>query len=236
METLIESNIAQVRQQILAACSISGRSIDEITLLAVSKTKPVEMLVAAHKAGATEFGENKVQEIVAKAEVLGTEDYHFHMIGHLQKNKVKKAVELSCMIHSVDSLELAQCIQKEAQKLGKCQDILLEINVAGEESKYGITLAEAEPLLRQLAPLQNIRVRGLMTVAPYTANPEENRIFFRKLRQLLIDINGQSIDNINMDVLSMGMTGDYTVAIEEGATHIRVGTGIFGERDYSKKE
>lgn len=235
MKATIKNNIQFVRQNISDACSRANRPISSVTLLAVSKTKPIDMLIAAHNAGATEFGENKVQEIVEKSTALGTEDYHFHMIGHLQKNKVKKAVLLSCLIHSVDSLELAEVIQKEAEKINKVQDILLEVNVAEEDSKYGLTLSNVEPLVREIASFPNIRVRGLMTVAPYTDNPENNRIFFRKLRQLLIDINGKSIDNITMDILSMGMTGDYSVAIEEGATHVRVGTGIFGERDYSTK-
>ncbi len=236
MESMIYNNMQTVRKNISDACKRSQRPISSVTLLAVSKTKPIAMLVAAHKADATEFGENKVQEIVEKSAVLGTEDYHFHMIGHLQKNKVKKAVLLSCLIHSVDSLELAEVIQKEAEKINKVQEILLEVNVAEEDSKYGLSLSDVEPLVRKIAAFPNIRVRGLMTVAPYTENPENNRIFFRKLRQLLIDINGKSIDNISMDILSMGMTGDYSVAIEEGATHIRVGTGIFGERDYSTKD
>lgn len=233
---MIRNNLEQVREQIRLACKRAGREETSVTLLAVSKTKPVEMLVEAHECGATEFGENKVQEIVEKAERLGTEDYHFHMIGHLQKNKVKKAVLLSVMIHSVDSLELALCIDREAEKLSKRQDILLEVNVAEEDSKFGIKAEEVEPLVREIARLSHVRLRGFMTVAPYTDNPENNRKYFKEMHDLLVDINGKCIDNVHMDILSMGMSGDYTVAIEEGATHIRVGTGIFGERNYQTKE
>lgn len=233
---MIRNNLEQVREQIRLACKRAGREEASVTLLAVSKTKPAEMLVEAHECGATEFGENKVQEIAEKAERLGTEDYHFHMIGHLQKNKVKKAVLLSVMIHSVDSLELARCIDREAEKLSKRQDILLEVNVAEEDSKFGIKTEEIEPLAREIARLPHVRLRGFMTVAPYTENPEDNRKYFREMHDLLVDINGKCIDNVHMDILSMGMSGDYTVAIEEGATHIRVGTGIFGERDYRTKE
>ncbi len=233
---MIRNNLEQVREQIRLACKRAGREETSVTLLAVSKTKPAEMLVEAREYGATEFGENKVQEIAEKAERLGTEDYHFHMIGHLQKNKVRKAVSLSVMIHSVDSLELAQCIDREAEKLSKRQDILLEVNVAEEDSKFGIKAEEAETLVREIARLPHVRLRGFMTVAPYTDNPENNRKYFREMHNLLVDINGKCIDNVHMDILSMGMSGDYTVAIEEGATHIRVGTGIFGERDYRTKE
>lgn len=233
---MIRNNLEQVRARLRLACERAGRDEASVTLLAVSKTKPAEMLMEARRCGATEFGENKVQEIVEKAERLGTEEYHFHMIGHLQKNKVRKAVQLSVMIHSVDSLELAQCIDREAEKLSKRQDILLEINAAGEDSKFGIRPEETEPLVREIARLPHVRLRGLMTVAPYTDDPENNRKYFKQMHDLLVDINGKCIDNIHMDVLSMGMSGDYAVAIEEGATHVRVGTAIFGERNYRTKE
>ncbi len=233
---MIRENLDKVTEEIRRACQRAGRAEESVTLLAVSKTMPAEMLEEAHAWGVTEFGENKVQEIVEKAEKLGTQAYHFHMIGHLQKNKVKKAVQLSVMIHSVDSLALARCIDKEANRLGKRQDILLEVNIAQEESKFGVRASDVPELAKEIFKLPNVCLRGLMTVAPYTAFPEENRKYFREMHNLLVDINRQNMDNRPMDILSMGMTGDYPIAIEEGATHVRVGTGIFGERYYAAKE
>ena len=155
------------------------------------------------------------------------------MIGHLQRNKVKYLMDKAVMIHSVDSAALAQTISKEAVKAGRVMDILLEVNAAEEESKFGLTCADVLPLVREIAPLPGIHICGLMTVAPFTDDPETNRVFFRKLRDLSVDIGRESIDNVSMHILSMGMTGDFEVAIEEGATHIRVGTAIFGKRNYN---
>ena len=154
------------------------------------------------------------------------------MIGHLQRNKVKTVIKEACLIHSVDSIRLAEQISKDAATLGISVPVLLEVNIACEESKYGFKAEETEAALVEIAKLPNITVRGLMTSAPITDNPEDNRIYFKALKQLCVDINAKNIDNINMDVLSMGMTNDYVIAVEEGATHIRVGTAIFGHRDY----
>lgn len=230
----IKNNLTQVEENICNACKRSGRKRSEVTLIAVSKTKPVEMMKVCVENGMTVFGENKVQELCEKYEIL-PESMHWHMIGHLQRNKVKYITGKVELIHSVDSLRLAETISEDAVKKGIHVDVLIEVNVAQEDSKFGVSMEETEALLQQIAVLPNIYVKGLMTIAPYTTNPEENRIVFRNLKQLSVDIDKKNIDNISMSVLSMGMTGDYEVAIEEGATMVRVGTGIFGERDYSKK-
>ncbi|HIS47551.1 MAG TPA: YggS family pyridoxal phosphate-dependent enzyme [Candidatus Scybalocola faecigallinarum] len=227
----IAQNIKIVRDNIEKACSRCGRDPKEVTLIAVSKTKPVEDVRAAMAAGMEYFGENKVQELTMKMDTI-TEPLHWNMIGHLQKNKVKYIVGRAELIHSVDSLDLAQKIQSEAAKKNAVANILLEVNVSGEESKFGIRPEQLEDLVRQIAVLPNVHIKGLMTVAPFTEDPEENRQYFRNLRNLAVDIKSKNIDNVTMSVLSMGMTGDYMVAIEEGATMVRVGTGIFGERNY----
>ena len=225
-------NYKEVEKHIEAACKRAGRKREEVTLIAVSKTKPVSMIEELLSLNVIEFGENKVQELTAKAEIIPA-NLHWHMIGHLQRNKVKYIVDKVCLIHSVDSLRLAEEISKEAQKKQVTSKILIEVNIAEEESKFGISASEVLPLIEKISLLPNITVQGLMTIAPYVENPEENRWIFRKLRNLSIDIKGKNFDNVTMDVLSMGMTGDYEVAIEEGATHVRVGTGIFGERNYT---
>lgn len=231
----MEQNIAQVRQNIAQATKKAGRNPEDILLLAVSKTKPVEQIKEAVSYGLTSLGENKVQEIMDKYEPMG-EGIHWHLIGHLQTNKVKYIIDKVDMIHSVESIRLAEEIEKRAAAKNKVMDILVEINIAQEESKFGIPVNEVESFLQELSKFSHICIRGLMTVAPFVENPEENRLYFRKMRELLVDINAKKIDNINMDVLSMGMTGDYMVAIEEGATIVRVGTGIFGERYYPNKQ
>ena len=225
-------NYKEVEKHVEEACKRAGRKREEVTLIAVSKTKPVSMIEELLPLKVTEFGENKVQELTAKAEVLPA-NLHWHMIGHLQRNKVKYIVDKACLIHSVDSLRLAEEISKEAQKKQVTANILIEVNVAEEESKFGVSTEEALSLVEQVSLLPNIAVKGLMTIAPYVENPEKNRWIFQKLKNLSIDIKGKNFDNVTMDVLSMGMTGDYEVAIEEGATHVRVGTGIFGERNYT---
>ncbi len=231
----IEQNIAQVRQNIKQAAEKAGRNPDDILLLAVSKTKPVEQIKEAVSCGLTSLGENKVQEIMDKYEPMG-EGVHWHLIGHLQTNKVKYIIDKVDCIHSVESIRLAEEIEKRAAAKEKVMDILVEVNIAQEESKFGIAVNAVESFLQELSNFSHIRVRGLMTVAPFVENPEENRGYFRKMRELLVDINAKKIHNINMDVLSMGMTGDYMVAIEEGATIVRVGTGIFGERYYPNQQ
>lgn len=232
-EDMLEKNYDNVAQKIQNACERSGRDCNEVTLIAVSKTKPIEMLTPIYEHGCRDFGENKVQELTAKYEEL-PKDIRWHMIGHLQRNKVKYIVDKVYMIHSVDSLRLAEEISKEAVKKNVTVKILIEVNVAMEETKFGLTLAETTDLVKSIAPLPGLSIEGLMTIAPFVENAEENRQYFQKLKELSVDIMTKNIDNVNMNVLSMGMTGDYEVAVEEGATYVRVGTGIFGERDYSK--
>ena len=230
--SMVVENLAEVEKHICEACARAGRSLDEVTLIAVSKTKPVSMIEELLPGGTRDFGENKVQELVDKYEVL-PKDIHWHLIGHLQRNKVKYVVDKACLIHSVDSMRLAETISEEGVKKGVTVSVLIEVNVAGEESKFGVTLEETEGLVREIAKLPSIQIKGLMTIAPYVEDPEENRVHFSRLKQLSVDIKNKNIDNVSMDVLSMGMTGDYQVAIEEGATMVRVGTGIFGERNYN---
>ena len=230
---MITENLEQVQRNINKACKLAGRDPKEVTLIAVSKTKPVSLLQEAYDAGARFFGENKVQEIMDKYSQL-PQDIQWHMIGHLQRNKVKYIVDKAALIHSVDSLRLAQQISQEAQKKGVESDILIEVNVAEEESKFGLSTEEVIQMVEEISKLPSVHIKGLMTVAPFTDNPEENRPYFRNLKQLAVDIAEKNIDNVTMSVLSMGMTGDYEVAIEEGATMVRVGTGIFGARIYSK--
>lgn len=229
---MIKENINYVEQVIDKACNESGRNRSEVTLIAVSKTKPVEMLQEAYETGCRDFGENKVQELVDKYEVM-PKDIRWHMIGHLQRNKVKYIVDKVYLIHSVDSLRLAEEISKEAVKKNVNVNVLIEVNAAGEETKFGTTTEEAKQLVRDVAKLPNVYIKGLMTIAPMVDEAEENRQFFKQLKKLSVDIAAENIDNVSMEVLSMGMTGDYSVAVSEGATLVRVGTGIFGERNYS---
>ena len=229
---MISDNIRKVEEKIAQSCERVGRADNEVTLIAVSKTKPVALLKQAYDAGIRDFGENKVQELVDKLPQL-PDDIRWHMIGHLQRNKVKYIIDKVWLIHSVDSLRLAQEISREAVKRQITANILVEVNIAEEGSKFGAAAQEAEELVEAISRLPGICVKGLMTVAPYVEDAEQNRGFFRKLKQLSVDIAEKNIDNISMNILSMGMTGDYGVSVEEGATYVRVGTGIFGERDYS---
>ena len=226
---MIKEHLTEVKERIEQACIRSGRNPGEVTLIAVSKTKPVPMLEEAYAAGARDFGENKVQEIAAKKPEL-PEDIRWHMIGHLQRNKVGQVLGKAVLIHSVDSLRLARQIETDAAKAGLDVDILLEVNVAREESKYGFMLEEVEDAIMQIKDFSHVHIKGLMTIAPFVDNPEENRGIFKKLFEFAVDIDKKNIDNVTMGVLSMGMTGDYEVAVEEGATMVRVGTGIFGVR------
>ena len=229
---MLADNYRQVLNNIQDACQAVGRDPKEVTLVAVSETKPVEMLQQVYDAGARVFGENKVQEIMDKYDHLPG-DIRWQMIGHLQRNKVKYIVDKVDMIHSVDSYRLAQTIETEAAKKNVTVSVLLEVNVAEEESKFGLKMDEVLPLVQQISELPHVQVKGLMTIAPFVSNPEDNREIFRKLKKLSVDIEAKNINNTTMSVLSMGMTGDYMVAVQEGATMVRVGTGIFGERDYS---
>lgn len=210
---------------------MAGKNEEEVTLVAVSKTKPIDLLMKAYECGCRHFGENKVQELVSKYEAM-PKDIKWHMIGHLQRNKVKYIVDKVALIHSVDSLRLAEEISREAVKKDVEAAILIEVNVSQEDSKFGVSVDDSLSLIRQVSLLPNIQIKGLMTIAPYVENPEENKPYFEILRQLAVDISNKNIDNVSMNVLSMGMTGDYMVAIKEGATIVRVGTGIFGQRQY----
>ena len=227
---MIRENLENVQGKINDAAKRAGRT-DTVTLIAVSKTKPVSMIEDAYNCGIRDFGENKVQEITDKFPQL-PDDIKWHLIGHLQTNKVKYIIDKVAMIHSVDSEKLALEISRQAVKHGVTVDVLIEVNVAQEESKFGVTVEEAPALIEKISTLCGIRVRGLMTVAPFVNDPELNRPVFSALRPLLVDIDSKNIDNVCMDCLSMGMSGDYTVAIAEGATFVRVGTSIFGEREY----
>lgn len=229
---MLTENYDLVQGKIKRACEEAGRDSSAATLIAVSKTKPVSMLREIYDHGCRDFGENKVQELLEKYEQL-PKDIRWHMIGHLQRNKVKYIVDKVYMIHSVDSLRLAEEISKEAVKKGVTVKILVEVNVAMEESKFGATVEDTIELVEAISKLPNVSIEGLMTIAPYVDNPEDNRIYFQKLKELSVDITHKNTHNVSMGILSMGMTGDYEVAAQEGATYLRVGTGIFGERDYS---
>ncbi len=227
---MIRENLEQINKNIENACKNSGRELSEVHLIAVSKTKPVEMLKEAYDAGCRLFGENRVQELTEKMPVL-PDDIKWHMIGHLQTNKIKYIIGKVALIHSVDTLHLAEAIDKEAAKAGCTQDVLIEINVAGESSKFGTADMDVnKQLIKDVSGLKNLKLKGLMTVAPYTDDPEENRVYFKALKNLADDMR-EYFDG--EPVLSMGMTGDYMVAVEEGATYVRVGTGLFGERNYN---
>ena len=228
---MLSNNLQKVEQNIQAACAKSNRVREEITLIAVSKTKPVSMLQEIYDLGIRDFGENKVQELSEKHPQMPY-DMNWHLIGHLQTNKVKQVIDKACLIHSVDSIRLAEAIEKEAAKKDRIVNILLEVNVAEEESKFGFKVDEVMSAIHQIASFSHVKIKGLMTIAPFVENPEQNRSVFAQLKKLSVDIAEENIDNVSVDILSMGMTNDYQVAIEEGATMIRVGTGIFGEREY----
>ena len=230
----MKEGLEDTQQAIINAARRAGRDPSEVTLVAVGKTKPASMIQELYDLGVRDFGENKVQELTAKYEEL-PKDIRWHMIGHLQSNKVKYIVDKVAMIHSVDSLRLAQVIEKEAVKKNVDHvDVLLEVNVSGEESKYGMTPAEVEEQIDQFLDLERVKIRGFMTVAPFSEDPEEVRPYFKRLKQLSVDIQNKTIDNnIDVGLLSMGMSGDFEAAIEEGASFVRVGTRIFGARNYA---
>ncbi len=228
---MLAENLQNVENHIQAACARANRVRSEVTLIAVSKTKPVPMLEEVYAEGIRYFGENKVQELTDKYDKL-PDDVKWHLIGHLQRNKVKYIVDKVDLIHSVDSVRLAETIEQEAAKKNVIVPILIEVNVAEEESKFGLKVNEVMSVIEEISKFSHIRIRGLMTIAPYVENPEKNRPVFARLRKLSVDIAEKNIDNVSVEILSMGMTNDYEVAIEEGATMVRVGTGIFGERNY----
>ncbi len=225
----VEDNIRHVRVTMAEAARRSGRPASAIRLMAVTKTVNDDLILAAIRTGVEIIGENYVQEAKRKIEKLGKSG-EWHLIGHLQTNKVKYAVHLFDMIHSVDRLELAAELDRRARAAGRVIPILIEVNVGGEKSKSGVPLASAPDLVRRVAPLENLSIRGLMTMPPWFDDPEESRPYFRTLRELRDKIAGEAVPRVEMLELSMGMTGDYAVAIEEGATIVRIGRGIFGER------
>ena len=229
---MLKDNLLQVQSNIKAACERAGRSYNDETLIAVSKTKPLSDIEELITLGINEYGENKVQELTMKYEDV-SKPVNWHLIGHLQTNKVKYIVDKACLIHSVDSVHLAKAIEKEAAKHDIVCNILIQVNIAHEDTKFGIDENNIYSILEEIKDYKHIKVKGLMTIAPFVENPEENRVHFRKMNQLLLDIKSKNIDNIDMHILSMGMTNDYEVAIEEGSTMVRVGTGIFGERNYN---
>ncbi|MBR4341608.1 MAG: YggS family pyridoxal phosphate-dependent enzyme [Lachnospiraceae bacterium] len=235
-EKELKENLDFVESKICEAAAKANRERNDIKLISISKTNPVEVLEYAVNAGVRVFGENKVQELVTKMDYFdakGINDIEWHLVGHLQSNKVKYIIGRVKMIHSVESEKLAAVIDQESKKKNVITDILVEVNIGSEDSKFGITAEEAPEFIEKISKFENIRVKGLMCIAPYTSDPEENRKFFIQMKKLSVDIANKNIHNVTMNNLSMGMTGDYTVAIEEGATMIRVGTGIFGKRDYS---
>ena len=228
----VTENLKIVENKISAAAEKSGRKRSDVLLVAVTKTHPPKMINEAIKAGVTDIGENKPQEIRDKYDdVLKV---NWHMIGHLQTNKVKYVVGRCVLIHSVDSVKLAEEIDRQAQKMGIVQDILIEVNISGEETKSGINPEEIYEMLDIVKDFQNIRVRGLMTIAPKTNNSITSKLHFDNIHKLFVDIRQKKYDNISMDYLSMGMSGDYEQAIECGANIVRVGSAIFGARNYSK--
>lgn len=226
----IKAQLEKVTQRIRTACEKSGREPESVRLVAVSKTIPTEGVRAAIDAGVDTLGENYIQEARQKFEALGTHPVSWHFIGHLQSNKAKYAVRMFDLIHSVDSIKLAREISKRAANLGKVQNILVQVNISMEATKSGATVKGTQDLLLALAEMDHIAVRGLMTMPPFFDHPERARPYFQALRNLSGDIEALNISTVSMDELSMGMTGDFEVAIEEGATLVRIGTAIFGER------
>ena len=226
---MLKENLKNVQNNIKKACERVGRKPEEVTLVAVSKMKPLSDIEELLETGQLEYGENYVQELCDKYENI-SKPVHWHMIGHLQKNKVRQVIDKAVLIHSVDTVGLAEQIEKEAVKRDLDVSILLEVNVAGEVSKFGFAPEEVEEAAREIAKYPHVHIQGLMTIAPFVENSEENRGVFKKLYELYVDMKRKNIDNVTMNVLSMGMTGDYQTAIEEGATMVRVGTGIFGTR------
>ena len=226
---MVKENLQEVIHNMEIACKNSGRDMKDVTLIAVSKTKPNDLIMEVYESGIRDFGENKVQDLVKKSEEL-PKDIRWHMIGHLQTNKVRQLLGNTVLIHSIDSIRLADTIDTEAKKKNIHVDGLLEINVAKEASKYGFIEDELEEVLPIFARYKNLHIKGFMTIAPNVDDAEENREIFKKFKKMSVDINQKNYDNIEVRFLSMGMTGDYVVALEEGADFVRVGTGIFGKR------
>ncbi len=228
----IAGNIEKVRAKIEKAAARSGRNPKDITLMAVTKTMPAEAVAAAFDCGVTLFGENRVQELIEKLPLLDMTGRSAHIIGHLQTNKVKYIIDKVDMIQSLDSLHLAKEIDRQAEKTGKTMDVLIEVNIGREESKSGVLQSELFEFVNYVAEFKHINIRGLMAIPPVEADLEKTRPYFAQIRKLFIDIAAKKSDNINMNILSMGMSSDFEIAIEEGSTLVRVGTSIFGKRNY----
>jgi len=226
----IAENIARVQERIAAACRRAGRATSDVKLLAVTKTVAPDRIRLAYEAGLRDFGENRVQEAAAKRPALSDLTVTWHLIGHLQSNKAKPARELFHWIHSVDSLHLAERLHRAAVSSGDRLPVLLEVNLGGETTKSGVGENEVMPLAEQLASLETLEIRGLMVIPPFFEDPEQARPFFQRLRQLARGVEARGIPNVSIEQLSMGMSHDFEVAIEEGATMVRVGTAIFGPR------
>lgn len=227
----ISENIESVRNIVKATAKACGRNPEDIKIIAVSKTKPVSMMKEAKDAGMCEFGENRPQEIVRKYPEFENENVKWHLIGQLQKNKVRHIIDKAELIHSVDSLDLALEINKRAELIDKVQDVLIQVNISGEETKSGVSASECVELCREISALKNVKIIGLMTISVFDYDYDENKELFLKLKALSEKIAGMNIDNVFMKELSMGMTHDYKEAIEAGATMLRIGTGIFGSRE-----
>ena len=226
----IQSNIKKINDDICAAAQKSGRAASDVTLIAVSKRKPAEMIQQAIDAGQRDFGENYIQEAMKKIDVLGRESAIWHFIGHLQSNKAKFAVKYFDLIHTVDTVKLAREINRQAEKIGKTQDVLLQVNIARETTKSGARENEIVEIAKQVSQFDNLHVSGLMCMPPFFDDPEEARNYFKQLKQLSKEIDRLNLPHTDMTHLSMGMSNDFTVAVEEGATLVRVGTAIFGAR------
>lgn len=227
----IKENLAEVERRISEAAERSGRKREDITFIAVTKTHPAEMMNEAISLGVTDIGENKPQEVRDKyADVLPAK---WHLIGHLQTNKVKYIIDKVCLIHSVDSIKLMDEIERQAAKHDLTMDILIQVNISGEETKSGVSPEEVYTLLKHAGELSHVKVKGLMTIAPKSDNPVENSLHFDNMRKLFVDISRNVCDNVNMQYLSMGMSGDYETAIECGANMVRIGSAVFGARNYS---
>lgn len=228
----IAESLKEVEKRLEIAAAKSGRKRSDILLVAVTKTHPPEMINEAIEAGITDIGENKPQEVRDKYDFVAP--VNWHLIGHLQTNKVKYVIDKCCMIHSVDSVKLMEEINLRAERCGKVMDILIQVNISGEESKSGIAPEELDDVLKYAANTPNLRVRGLMTIAPNTGNRDINKLHFKNMHNLFSDTKLKTYENVSMDYLSMGMSGDFEDAVECGANIVRIGSAIFGKRDYSK--
>ena len=224
----LKKRLEDVRERIKRAAESAGRNAEDITLVAVTKTHEPDVINEAIDLGVTDIGENKVQEIVRKYDAV--KPVRWHLIGHLQTNKVKYIIDKVAMIHSVDSIHLMDEIERQAEKHNLTMDILIQVNISGEESKFGIPPDEIDTFLEHASCLKHVKIKGLMTILPKNDNPMNNRLHFVNINKLYLDISGKKYDNVSMECLSMGMSGDFEDAIAEGATQVRVGTALFGAR------